>query len=262
MTILLEKKLSVFLLVVNLTSVLNEYRLILCSCCDRGGEENQMRLRKSLLTLAIGVILLGACAAPSAPPATAKTPSPTPTAIPGVPDTSASAITLPPPSMEGINTHTEVYGTDADPNIITLGPKLGIHPESKIYANKHGMEFELSNRQPVLAPIDMVLVGFSNSSAEYRIQEGTKFTPYNDLTLCFESVSPDWPGMAIKVYHLYSSPLLRGHYQNPDCSECEEGGTSVVGQGHLYGDLNDSLIDKGNASACEALIGTTVKRGD
>ena len=249
-----------------------------------------MRPRKSLLPLSIVVFLLGGCAVPSALPVPVEIPSPTPTSIPGstltptpettatpaattvttptptirgVPATSASAITSPPPSMVGINTHTEVYGTDADPNIITLGPKLGIHPESKIYANKHGMEFELSNRQPVLAPIDMVFVGYSNSSANYRIQSGIKQTPYNDLMLWFESASPDWPGMIIKVYHLYSSPLLRGHYQNPDCSECEEWGTSVQTQGYFYGDVNDGEISsKGNIASCEALIGYTVKRGE
>ena len=70
-----------------------------------------MRQGNILLALAINVILLGACAVP--------------TPIPGVPDTSASAITSPPPNMEGINTHTQVYGTGADPNMITLGPKVG-----------------------------------------------------------------------------------------------------------------------------------------
>jgi len=47
-------------------------------------------------------------------------------ALPGkIPDTTVSAITSPPLSMEDINTHTEIYGTGADPNIITLGPKVG-----------------------------------------------------------------------------------------------------------------------------------------
>ncbi|PIZ98744.1 MAG: hypothetical protein COX77_03560 [Candidatus Komeilibacteria bacterium CG_4_10_14_0_2_um_filter_37_10] len=44
-------------------------------------------------------------------------------------DTSASAITSPPPSLDGINTHMELYGTGADPDIITLGPKVGGHPD-------------------------------------------------------------------------------------------------------------------------------------
>ncbi len=225
--------------------------------------ETRIKQRKSLLVLAIVVVLLSGCATPSTPPVPAETPSPTLTTIQGVPDTSASAITSPPSSMEGINTHTEVYGTGADPNLITLGPKLGSHPDWKTYPGKRGMEFELPHGTPLLAPIDMVLIGFSNNSANYRIQEGQKQTPYNDLLLCFESASPDWPGMIIVVYHLYSSPLLLGHYQNPDCSECEEWGSSIQSQGHLFFEFSDDVITgKGNVGACEALIGYTVKRGE
>ena len=111
-----------------------------------------------------------------------------PTPISGVPNTSASAITSPPSSTEGINTHTDIYGTGADPNIITLGPKVGGHPGWEPYSNKTSMEFELDHGVPILAPIDMVLVGFDNRSAKYRIRSnGRKQTPYNDLELCFES---------------------------------------------------------------------------
>src|SRR4030042_178076 len=103
-----------------------------------------MSLKILLLVLVINVFLLGACSAPKP--------------IQGVPDTSASAITLPPPSMEGINTHNHVFGTDADPDIITLGPKYGTNPDWPPYPNKYGMEFELEHGTPVLAPIDMVLM--------------------------------------------------------------------------------------------------------
>jgi integrase len=47
--------------------------------------------------------------------------------------------------MEGINTHIEMYGTGADPNIITLGPKVGGHPGWEPYPNKTSMEFELNH---------------------------------------------------------------------------------------------------------------------
>ncbi|MFH1227789.1 MAG: hypothetical protein V1701_07790 [Planctomycetota bacterium] len=198
------------------------------------------------------------------------TTTPTPTAIPvsspapvpTVPDTSACAITLPPPGMEGINTHTELYGMGADPNLITLGPKLGSHPDKIPYPGKRGMEFELKHGTPLLAPIDMVLVGFSNNSAKHRTRSGQKSAPYNDLLLCFESASPDWPGLIILVYHLYSSPLLRGHYQNPDCGECDEWGDNVQAQGHLFFEVNDDAnIKKGNVDACGALLGYALKRG-
>jgi hypothetical protein len=206
---------------------------------------------KSLITLALTLILLGGCAAPSAPPEL------------GVPDTSASAITSPPPSMEGINTHTQVFGTDADPNIITLGPKLGTNPDWPPYPNKYGMEFELNHGTPVLAPIDMVLVGFRNNSANYRIQSGQKQTPYNDLLLSFESASPDWPGMIIVIYHLLSSPLLLGHNQDPGCGECEEWGNIFQAQGHIFYDINEHIYpENSNARSCDALIGHLVKRGE
>ena len=208
-----------------------------------------MRQGKILLTLAISVILLGACAAP--------------TPILGVPDTSASAITSPPPSMEGINTHTQVYGTGADPNMITLGPKVGGHPGWEPYPDKTSMEFELNHGTPVLAPIDMVLVGFNNRNANYRIQSGQKQTPYNDLELWFESASPDWPGMIIIVYHLLSSPLLLGHNQNPDCGEVEKWGSTFQTKGHQFYEFYDFIIpETGNARSCDALIGHLVKRGE
>ena len=206
---------------------------------------------KSLITLALILILLGGCAAPSAPPEL------------GVPDTSASAITSPPPSMEGINTHTQVFGADADPNIITLGPKLGTNPDWPPYPNKYGMEFELNHGTPVLAPIDMVLVGFRNNSANYRIQSGQKQTPYNDLLLSFESASPDWPGMIIVIYHLLSSPLLLGHNQDLGCGECEEWGNTFQAQGHIFYDINEHIYpENSNARSCDALIGHLVKRGE
>lgn len=88
-----------------------------------------------------------------------------------VPNTSACAITSPPQSMEGINTHTELYGAGADPNIITLGPKEG--GRGKTYEHKCGMSFEAYNRgSPVLAPFDMVLVGFRDTSNSYQIVPG------------------------------------------------------------------------------------------
>ena len=181
-----------------------------------------------------------------------------------MPDTSASAITSPPINMEGINTHTEMYGTGADPNIITLGPKIGGHPDWEPYSNKTSMEFEIDHGVPVLAPIDMVLVGFKNGSAEYRVRlDGQKDTPYNDLLLYFESASPDWPGMIIGSYHLLSSPLLPGHNQNPNCREVEEWGSRMQVQGRMFFYDEDKVINPtGDALSCDALIGYIVKRGE
>jgi len=174
-----------------------------------------------------------------------------------VPDTSASAITSPPPSMEGINTHTEVYGTGADPNIITFGPKTGANPDWPVYQNKVSMEFELKRGTPVLAPVDMVLVGVNNRGASYRIQDGLRVSPFDDLSLYFESASPDWPKMIIFVYHLSGSPLVLKDNQ----SEVEEWGTVLRAQGHLFFDTNDYMAPE-NAISCGAMIGRLVKRGE
>jgi len=195
------------------------------------------------------MILLSTCAAP--------------TSVPGVPDTSASAITSPPPSMEGINTHTQIYGTGADSNIITLGPKVGGQPDWPPYPNKMGMEFKLEHGTPILAPIDMVLVGFKNRNASFRIKSGQKQTPFDDLMLCFESTNPDWPDMIIVVYHLLSSPLLLGHNQDPDCGECEEWGDTFQAQGHIFYDTNEHIYtENSNARSCDALIEHSIKRGE
>ena len=205
----------------------------------------------SLLALALITVLLGGCATQSTPLGS------------GVPNTSASAITSPPPSMEGINTHTQVFGTDADLNIITLGPKYGSRPDREPYSNKTSMDFELKHGTPVLAPIDMVFIGFKNRNAKYRIRsDGQQQAPYNDLELCFESSSRDWPGMIICAYHLSTSPLLLGHNKNPDCSEVEEWGSTNQMQGQLFFELDDYPGEKGNPRACDALIGHRVKRGE
>src|SRR3990172_8836231 len=126
-------------------------------------------------------------------PTSTLVPTSTPTVISirGVPKTSASAITSPPPSMNGINTHTELYGTGADPDIITLGPKVGGHPGWKSYQYKPGMGFEAyKGGSPVLAPFDLVLVGFRDTST--HIVSGEISAHSDDVKFFFESASPDW----------------------------------------------------------------------
>jgi hypothetical protein len=180
----------------------------------------------------------------------------------GVPDTSASAVTFAPSSMDGINTHSHVFGTGADPGMITLGPKAGGQPDWPAYATKTSMEFELGHGGPVLAPIDMILIGFDNRNAEYRAGEDERIqVPYNDLELCFESESPEWSNMIICTYHLLSSPLLLGHNLNTDCSEIEEWQETRQAKGHLYSPNNDYNTEQGDTDACDALLGYSVKRG-
>lgn len=184
--------------------------------------------------------------------------APSPIPIRGVLATSASAITSPPPSMAGINTHTELYGTGADPGIITLGPKTGGHPGWPPYQYKCGMSFEAYTRgSPVLAPFDMVLVGFRDTGETYKIVSGEKITPVDDVKLFFESASPDWPGVYMTAYHLLTSPLLTGHTPNSiyDLISPAEGL-------QFFWDGNYSLPPTGKATSYGALIGYKVKRGE
>lgn len=188
-----------------------------------------------------------------------------PESIPIIPATSASAITSPPSSMEGINTHTELYSNiGADQNLITLGPKVDNYSKKTPYLGKRGFEFELASRTPLLAPIDMTLVGFQNNSVkEGTGADGKTYSPFNDVVLYFESASPEWPGMVIVAYHLYSSPLLPGHYQNLDCGDVEKDSKNNQAEGHLYFPDSDYVVSKRDgAEACQALIGRTVKRGE
>ena len=126
------------------------------------------------------------------------------------------------------------------------------------------MEFELEHGTPVLAPIDMVFVGFKNRNAVRRTRsDGEVQSPYNDLELSFESASPEWPGMIICVYHLSTSPLLLVHIEGSDCYEIEEWGDTVQGQGRMYYDTNDIVTkETGDAASCEPLMDRLVKRGD
>jgi hypothetical protein len=183
--------------------------------------------------------------------------------IRGFPETSASAITAPPASMVGIDTHSHVFGTGADPEMITLGPQNGGQPGWEPYPGKTSMEFELEHGAAVLAPMDMVLISFNNRSAEVRLRtDQPPMAPFDDLELCFQSISSDWPGMVICTYHLYSSPLLRGHNQNPDCAAVEEWGSSVQAEGRQFYEFEDVVVSKRSAAACEALIGMEVQRGE
>ena len=247
--------------------------MLLLAACSGGGQIADTPIPEAK----VEVELSPTATSTSVPPTATATPESTPTPIPGVPLTSASAVTSPPPSMEGINTHTEMYGTGADPNIITLGPKVGGHPNSTPYTYKTSLNFQqVKHGAPLLAPIDMVFIGFKNRNAKYRIklidgnsanqlpdgQNKVYITPFNDLELCFESSSPDWPGMIICTYHLSTSPLLLGHNQNPDCGEVEEWGSTVQVQGHIFYAVDDYSQENGNARSCEALIGHSIKRGE
>lgn len=219
-------------------------------------KKNLKHYERKLLRTAIDVVLVGLLVGCIS--------DPTLTTKLGFPVTSASAITSPPSIMDDINTHIYIKGTGADPNVITLGPKVGGRSGWKPYPNKTSMEFELEHGAPVLTPIDMVLISFDNRSANYQIgAEGERMTPFNDLELCFEVVNPDWSEMIVCTYHLVSSPLLLGHNLNPDCSEVERWKGTFQAQGHLFFEFDDYVVTKNSAAGpCDALIGRLVDRGE
>lgn len=181
----------------------------------------------------------------------------------GVPESSASAVTSPPPSMVGVNTHDEVVGTGADPDVVTLGPRTGGCEGCPAYEGKVSLDFELAHGEPVLAPLDMVFVGFSNRNAERRTRGDVVQSPYDDLELFFISGSDEWPGMLVSVYHLSTSPLLVGHVEGAECYMVEEWMSTHMAQGFMFYERDEVVFRAtGGAEACEGLLGRLVRRGD
>jgi hypothetical protein len=165
--------------------------------------------------------------------------------------------------MAAINSQVHVFGTGADPAIITLGPTVGGQPGWDPYPGKTSMEFELDYGTPILAPIDMVLIGFDNRNAVQRVgPDREPMTPFDDLELCFESVSPEWPGMVVCTYHLQTSPLLVGHNVDAACNEVAEWGDTFQAQGHLFSKYDDYIVEEtGLSRSCDGLLGRSVERG-
>lgn len=181
------------------------------------------------------------------------------------PKDSASAITLPPVNMVGINDQHGQFSGGMDPNYVTLGPKTGTHPEMGSYDGKNGVNFEIAYGLPILAPIDARFIGFNNRNADYRAADalGPLRQPFDDLALCFESISPQWPGVIFCFYHLVNSPLLLGINNSPLCSNAKEWPGPLRAEGWQFFTNNDGYkIGDAVSASCKALLGRTVKRGD
>lgn len=186
----------------------------------------------------------------------------------------SSALTSPPADMTGINSMHEKllkknnkikFGTHADPKVITLGPKKGGKPDYPPYMGKHSLDIDMPLNTSILAPIDMTFIGFKNNSAE----KNKKFKPYDDLDMCFESNSNDWPGMIICFYHLRTTPLMKGHLKNDECSRIKNYNKNQIanGEGRTYFLMNDAIWGKThksnrNSKSCLAQLGKQVKRGE
>ena len=175
----------------------------------------------------------------------------------------ASALTTPPADLRGINDHADVFSTGLDPAVVTLGPKVGNQPALPSYAGQTGLVVEVVNGTPVLAPMNLLFIGFNNRNSDYRIAvNGTRQVPFNDLELCFESTDADWPGLIFCVYHLQNSPLLRGLNQNPLCSNAIEWPGPLRAEGHqFYTDADYMLAGTQTSASCQSFLGRSVSRG-
>ena len=186
----------------------------------------------------------------------------------------SSALTEPPVDMSGINEmHKELlrknskirFGTHADPKVITLGPKQGGKPGFKPYKGKHSLDIDMPLDTPILAPIDMTFIGFKNNSAKKK----KKMKPFDDLEMCFESNTKDWPGMIVCFYHLRTSPLMKGHLVNDECSRIKNYDIKKIanGEGRTFFLMNDVIFGETHKSSrdpkpCQAELGKQIKRGE
>jgi len=237
------------------------------------------------LALAVMLVLLasacGDAAGTAEPTPTAvtttivTTSAPAPTqATTGVLLDTASAVADPPADMTDVNSMHDAlrsenskiqFGTHADPGVITLGPTDGGIPVIQPYKGKNSMNIRMPLNTEVLAPLEMTFVGFDNRSAHGR--EGQ--SPYDDLEICFESASPDWPDMVICVYHLRTSPLLPGHLVDEECGPVEEwtGSQGSNAAGRIMFLKNETFFGKDRPAgrdpkSCRGKIGSLVQRGE
>ena len=156
--------------------------------------------------------------------------------------------------------------------MITLGPETGGPPGYDPYPGKTSMNLKMPEKTPVLAPLDVTLIGYTNRNAEYRDQGADRMSPFDDLELCFQSADPAWPGLVVCVYHLSTSPLLLGHNLSPECTSVERWDINSPGQaeGWLYFEDNDSYYESDGSSSdtardarpCRGLVGRALQRGD
>ncbi|HUW88409.1 MAG TPA: hypothetical protein VMW30_08565 [Candidatus Paceibacterota bacterium] len=197
----------------------------------------------------------------------APSPNPTPSSAKKI----VSVLTSPPKDMAGINDHSDVFFGGMDPAFVTLGPKFGLTPDIPIYSGKLGVNVEIPVGSPLLAPINMKLIGFENQSADTKINPGpdpktgevnVEYSPFDDLRLCFESTSSDWPRLIICIYHLKNTPLLRGMNKNKLCSNAPlYPGTPRAAGRLFYADSDGMAPPTEGSKACEGLLGRKLNRG-
>jgi len=242
-----------------LTAVLAAIALLLAAC----GDPQVIVVEREVV----------ATPTPDPLPAATSTPEPQPTSTPEPQPTSidtASGITGTPADMTGINSMHGLlraedssirFGTQADRATVTLGPTDGGVPEYPPYDGKNSLNFKMPRMTPVLAPLDVRFVGFKNRSANYRQRPGFRVSPFDDLELCFESVSDDWPGLVLCVYHLYTTPLLQAHLDNEACGIQESWDGGGAEKGRIYYLKNATEVSRRAPESCEPLLGSVIERG-
>jgi hypothetical protein len=188
-----------------------------------------------------------------------------------IPPATASAMTRPPAEMAGINalhdslraeTRRVRFGTHADPATVTLGPTDGGLPRYPPYDGKNSLNFKMPLGTAVLAPLDVQFIGFKNRSARYRQDtDAPRLEPFDDLELCFEAVSDDWPGLVLCVYHLHTTPLLQSHLQHESCGIQEQWDGGGAEAGRIYYLQNSTEWSRGDPESCDPLLGSILTRG-
>jgi len=155
------------------------------------------------------------------------------------------------------------FGTQANPAMVTLGPTDGGEPSWPAYETKHSLNIKMPKETPILAPLDLRFVGFKNRRAEYRqdTPEDSYRAPFDDLALCFESVSDDWPGLVMCVYHLYTTQLLQAHLDNDACGIQERWDGGGAESGRIYYEYNSTEGSRRDPESCQPLLGSIIERG-
>ena len=129
------------------------------------------------------------------------------------------------------------FGTQANINMVTLGPKDGGYPKYPPYDGKNSLNIQMPLMTSVLAPLDLEFIGYKNRNAVMRDQ----MRPFDDLELCFKSINDKDINLVMCIYHLHSSPLLPDLFKNNKCDvrpDWNIGDKNVAKAGLIYYSYN------------------------
>ena len=154
------------------------------------------------------------------------------------------------------------FGTQANINMVTLGPKDGGYPKYPPYDGKNSLNIQMPLMTSVLAPLDLEFIGYKNRNAVMRDQ----MRPFDDLELCFKSINDKDINLVMCIYHLHSSPLLPDLFKNKKCDvrpDWNIGDKNVAKAGLIYYSYNTNKYPYSEISdSCGAKLGNVYKRGE